>query len=72
VADGHTCGESRQYGQQADTRTLLGASTVIRRVVYETGNRTVDDAVRRVLDGERLDRRDGLALIAQPVDALAA
>ncbi|PSP85497.1 biotin synthase BioB [Halobacteriales archaeon QS_6_64_34] len=41
-------------------------------MVYETGNRTVDDAVRRVLDGERLDRRDGLALIAQPVDALAA
>ncbi|WP_324662145.1 biotin synthase BioB [Haloarcula sediminis] len=41
-------------------------------MVYETGNRTVDDAVRRVLDGEQLDRRDGLALIAQPVDALAA
>ena len=41
-------------------------------MVYETGNRTVDDAVERVLDGERLDRRDGLALIAQPVDALAA
>jgi len=41
-------------------------------VVYETGNTTVDDAVRRVLNGERLDRRDGLALIAQPVDALAA
>jgi len=41
-------------------------------VVYETGNRTVDDAVARVLDGERLDRRDGLALIAQPADELAA
>ena len=41
-------------------------------MVYETGNRTVDDAVARVLDGDRLDRRDGLALIAQPVDALAA
>ena len=41
-------------------------------MVYETGNTTVDDAVRRVLNGERLDRRDGLALIAQPVDALAA
>jgi biotin synthase len=41
-------------------------------VVYETGNRTIDDAVARVLDGERLDRRDGLALIAQPVEELAA
>jgi biotin synthase len=41
-------------------------------VVYETGNETVDDAVRRVLDGETLDRTDGLALIAQPADALAA
>ncbi|WP_225334223.1 biotin synthase BioB [Halomicrobium urmianum] len=41
-------------------------------MVYETGNRTVDEAVRRVLDGERLDRRDGLALIAQPVEELAA
>ncbi|NHN41184.1 biotin synthase BioB [Halorubellus sp. JP-L1] len=40
-------------------------------MVYETGNRTVDDAVERVLDGETLDRRDGLALIAQPVEALA-
>ncbi|GCF12241.1 biotin synthase [Haloarcula mannanilytica] len=47
-------------------------STDSQSVVYETGNRTVDDAVARVLDGERLDRRDGLALIAQPVDALAA
>jgi len=41
-------------------------------MVYETGNRTVDGAVRRVLDGERLDRTGGLALLAQPVDALAA
>ena len=41
-------------------------------MVYETGNRTIDDAVERVLAGERLDRRDGLALIAQPVDELAA
>ena len=41
-------------------------------MVYETGNRTVDDAVRRVLDGETLDRTDGLALLAQPVEALAA
>jgi biotin synthase len=40
-------------------------------VVYETGNRTVDDAVERVLAGEQLDRRDGLALIAQPVEDLA-
>jgi biotin synthase len=41
-------------------------------VVYETGNRTVDEAVRRALDGESLDRTDGLALLAQPVEALAA
>jgi len=41
-------------------------------VVYETGNTTVDDAVTRVLSGEQLDRRDGLALIAQPVEELAA
>lgn len=40
-------------------------------MVYESGNRTVDNAVRRVLDGGRLDRTDGLALIAQPVDELA-
>jgi len=40
-------------------------------VVYETGNRTVDDAVARVLDGEHLDRTDGLALISQPVEVLA-
>ena len=41
-------------------------------MVNETGNRTVDDAVRRVLDGEQLGRRDGLALLAQPVEPLAA
>ncbi|WP_335998875.1 biotin synthase BioB [Halorientalis halophila] len=41
-------------------------------MVYETGNRTIDDAVERVLAGERLDRRDGLALLAQPVGDLAA
>ena len=40
-------------------------------MVYETDNRTVDDAVARVLDGERLTRRDGLALMAQPLDDLA-
>lgn len=41
-------------------------------MVYETGIPTIDDAVERVLAGERLDRRDGLALMAQPVDELAA
>jgi biotin synthase len=41
-------------------------------VVHETGNTTVDEAVRRVLDGEQLDRTDGLALMAQPVAELAA
>ncbi|PSP31785.1 biotin synthase BioB [Halobacteriales archaeon QH_10_67_22] len=41
-------------------------------MVYETGNRTVDDAVERLFAGERLDRRDGLALVAQPVDELTA
>jgi biotin synthase len=40
-------------------------------VVYETGNETVDDALERVVAGERLDRTDGLALIAQPVEPLA-
>ncbi|WP_226479326.1 biotin synthase BioB [Natrinema amylolyticum] len=40
-------------------------------MVYETGNETVDDALERVMAGERLDRTDGLALMAQPVDALA-
>ncbi|SDR18065.1 biotin synthase BioB [Natronobacterium texcoconense] len=41
-------------------------------MVYETKNRVIDDAVSRVLDGDSLDRTDGLALIAQPVDELAA
>lgn len=41
-------------------------------MVYETGVQTIDDAVERVLAGEQLSRRDGLALIAQPVDELAA
>ncbi|MFB6183737.1 MAG: biotin synthase BioB [Haloarculaceae archaeon] len=41
-------------------------------MVYETGNRTIDAAVSRVLDGETLDRTDGLALLAQPLDELAA
>ena len=41
-------------------------------MVYETGNRTIDEAVRRVLDGETLDRTDGLALLAQPAEELAA
>ncbi len=54
------------------TRIFIRPSTDTESVVYETGNQTVDDAVARVLDGERLDRRDGLALIAQPVDDLAA
>ncbi|WP_128477540.1 biotin synthase BioB [Halorussus pelagicus] len=40
-------------------------------MVDRTGNRTVDDAVARVIDGERLDRRDALALLAQPVEDLA-
>ena len=41
-------------------------------MVYEVGNRTVDTAIERVLTGETLDRTDGLALLAQPVEALAA
>ncbi|SEO66773.1 biotin synthase [Halogranum amylolyticum] len=42
-------------------------------MVYEpTGNRTVDDAVERVLAGESVDRTAALALVAQPVEALAA
>ncbi|QLK26168.1 biotin synthase BioB [Natrinema zhouii] len=41
-------------------------------MVYETGNETVDDALERVVAGEQLDRTDGIALLAQPVDALAA
>ncbi len=39
-------------------------------MVYETGNRTIDEALERVLAGETLDRTDGLALIAQPVEPL--
>ncbi|EMA22858.1 biotin synthase [Haloarcula amylolytica JCM 13557] len=54
------------------TRIFIRPSTDSENVVYETGNQTIDDAVARVLDGECLDRRDGLALIAQPVDDLAA
>ena len=50
----------------------MGWSTVVWNVVYETGNRTIDEAVDRVLAGESLDRRDGLALVAQPVEELAA
>jgi biotin synthase len=53
------------------TGTFSRQSTDDTLVVYETGNRTVDDAVSRVLDGQRLDRTDGLALIAQPVGDLA-
>lgn len=41
-------------------------------MVYETDNTTIDNAVERVLSGEPLDRRDGLALITQPVGQLAA
>ncbi|MFW6320447.1 MAG: biotin synthase BioB [Halohasta sp.] len=41
-------------------------------MVYESGNRTIDDAVGRVLAGEQLDRTDAIALLAQPVDELAA
>lgn len=40
-------------------------------MVYETGNRTVDAAVERVVDGESLTRREALALLAQPVEDLA-
>jgi len=41
-------------------------------VVYESDNQTITDAVARVLDGEQLDRTDAIALLAQPVDDLAA
>ncbi|MFO7832753.1 MAG: biotin synthase BioB [Halohasta sp.] len=41
-------------------------------MVYETDNRTIADAVGRVLGGEDLDRTDAIALLAQPVDELAA
>ncbi|ADQ68806.1 biotin synthase BioB [Halogeometricum borinquense] len=40
-------------------------------MVYETGNRTVDQAVAKVLDGGQIDRTEALALIAQPVEDLA-
>ncbi|WP_396613762.1 biotin synthase BioB (plasmid) [Haloferax sp. S1W] len=40
-------------------------------MVYETGNRTVDESVAKVLDGDQLDRTEALALIAQPVEDLA-
>mgnify|MGYP002276817772 CR=1 FL=1 len=56
-------------GPRSPTLNIL--STALLGVVYETGNRTVDEAVRRLHDGDRLDRRDGLALIAQPVADLA-
>ena len=49
----------------------MASSTKLYSMVYETGNRTVDDALERVLAGEQLDRTDGLALIAQPVEPLA-
>ena len=41
-------------------------------MVYETDNRTIADAVDRVLAGEDLDRTSAIALLAQPVDELAA
>jgi len=41
-------------------------------VVYETANRTIADAVDTVLDGGRIDRTTAIALLAQPVDELAA
>ena len=41
-------------------------------MVYETENRTIDDAVDTVLDGGQIDRTDAIALVAQPVDELAA
>ncbi|WP_435101103.1 biotin synthase BioB [Halarchaeum sp. P4] len=40
-------------------------------MVYETGNRTVDEAVARVVNDEALTRREALALLAQPVEDLA-
>ena len=41
-------------------------------MVYETGNRTIDDAVAHVLDGGMIDRTAAIALLAQPVGDLAA
>jgi len=52
-------------------RTFTGSSTDVESVVYSTGNTTVDRATERVLGGESLSRRDGLALLAQPVEDLA-
>ena len=40
-------------------------------MVYETGNRAVDEAVARVVNNEALTRREALALLAQPVGDLA-
>ncbi|QLG47960.1 biotin synthase BioB [Natrinema halophilum] len=40
-------------------------------MVYETGNETIDNALERVLAGDRLDRTDGLALLAQPTAELS-
>ncbi|MEY7848428.1 biotin synthase BioB [Natrarchaeobius sp. A-rgal3] len=39
-------------------------------MVYETGNETVDEALGRLFAGEHLDRTDGIALMAQPVEPL--
>jgi len=47
------------------------SSTNNRSVIDETGNPTVDDAIDRLLTGEQLDRTDGLALLAQPVEVLS-
>ncbi len=41
-------------------------------MVYETDNRTIAAAVDTVLDGGQIDRTDAIALLAQPVDELAA
>ena len=41
-------------------------------MVYETDNRTIAAAVDTVLDGDQIDRTDAIALLAQPVDELAA
>jgi biotin synthase len=53
-------------------RSFLLSSTVGSAVVYETDNATIGGAVERVVAGEQLGRRDALALIAQPVEELAA
>lgn len=41
-------------------------------MVYETEGPTVDDTVWRVLDGDELDRTDGIVLIVQPAKPLVA